>query len=69
VILTGRGYSLSSKACGGAGYLNGTKKKTVAKTVTSATTLDTDGDCTDCKELTVFTLVKKYAPRWRYPNN
>ena len=30
---------------------------------------DTDGDCTDCKELTTFTLIKKFAPRWRYPKS
>ena len=34
---------------------------------------DSDGDsineCQDCKELSTFCLVKKYAPRWRYPNN
>ena len=27
------------------------------------------GGCSDCKSLTVFALVQKFAPRWRYPNS
>ena len=30
---------------------------------------DSKDECQDCKELSVFCLVKKYAPRWRYPTN
>jgi hypothetical protein len=30
---------------------------------------DSNGECQDCKELSVLCLVKKYAPRWRYPTN
>ena len=26
-------------------------------------------ECQDCKDLSVFCLVKKFAPRWRYPTN
>ena len=29
---------------------------------------DSNEECQDCKDLSVFCLVKKYAPRWRYPN-
>jgi len=26
-----------------------------------------DGDCLECSEFTTFQLVKRFAPRWRYP--
>ena len=28
---------------------------------------DGDGDCADCSKYTTFQLVKRFAPRWRYP--
>ena len=30
---------------------------------------DSEGECPDCHKLSTFTLVKKFAPRWRYPKN
>jgi hypothetical protein len=30
---------------------------------------DSNDKCQDCEELTVFCLVKKFAPRWRYPTS
>jgi hypothetical protein len=32
-------------------------------------TTDDMGQCEECKPITIFELVKKYAPRWRYPTD